>query len=93
MKKMTMILTVTALILCFASPNFAQGVKGIVAGINLANVSGDDVEVMGVEPSSLMGMVGGLFMVKPLNDNMGFRPELLYSQNGAKWEEDEEYVP
>ena len=87
MKKMTLIL-IAALVLCFIVPNtFAQNVKGVLAGVNMANVSGDDVEIMDVEPSSLMGLAGGLFMVKPLNDNMGFRPEFLYSQNGAKWEE------
>lgn len=87
MKKMIIIFTVAVLILCFTAPGFSQGTKGLLAGINLANVSGDDVEQQGIEPSNLMGMAGGLFMVKSFNDNMGFRPELLYSQLGAKYEE------
>lgn len=86
MKKMTMIL-IAALILCFIVPNTFAGVKGILAGINMANVSGDDVE----DSKNLMRMAGGAFMIKPLNDNMGFRPELLYNQLGAKWENGGEF--
>ena len=89
MKKMTMLLITAVLLLCFVVPNtFAQSVKGVLVGLNMANISGDDVDMFG-EPSNLMGLAGGLFMVKPLNDNMGFRAELQYSQNGAKYDLDE----
>ena len=86
MKKMTMII-IAALVLCLIVPNAFAGVKGILAGINMANVSGDDAE----DSKNMMRMAFGAFMVKPLNDNMGFRPELLYSQHGAKWENGGEF--
>jgi len=86
MKKITFLL-VAVLVLCFVIPNtFAQNVKGVLAGINMANVSGDDADAL-TDPSNLMGIAGGLFMVKPLNDNMGFRAELLYSQNGVLYDD------
>lgn len=86
MKKISMIL-IAALLVCFFIPTtFAQGAKGILVGLNMANVTGDDVE----ESESLMGLAGGIFLTKPLNDNISFRPELQYSQNGASNDADED---
>jgi hypothetical protein len=88
MKKITILVLTFALVFVTAS-SFAQGItaKGLLAGLNLASVSGDDMEVDGVDPSSSMGFAGGAFLVFGFSDNLGFRPEVQYGQHGAKWEE------
>lgn len=90
MKKLTiLVLTFTFALILVTASSFAQGItaKGLLAGLNLASISGDDMELDGVDPSSSLGFAGGAFLVFGFSDNMGFRPEVQYGQHGTKWEE------
>ena len=60
---------------------------GVKAGANLANLdfSGDDVDV---SFDRRVGLVAGAFMLVPMTETFGFQVEGLYSQKGAKFEED-----
>ena len=60
---------------------------GVKAGANFANLdfSGDDVDV---SFDRRVGLVAGAFMLVPMTDTFGFQVEGLYSQKGAKFEED-----
>lgn len=57
---------------------------GLKAGVNLANFHGDDVE----DHKSKIGFCGGGFIAFGLGKVVVIQPELLYSQKGAKWEEE-----
>ena len=59
------------------------GVKG---GVNIATLKIDDDED-NPDIKSKIGAVGGLFVGKQINDNIGWRLEGLFSQKGAKDEE------
>ncbi len=65
----------------------AQGLtsKGIKVGLNFANVTGDTVEG---ELESKTGFALGGFIVLGITDNLGIRPEVLYSMKGYKSELD-----
>src|SRR5687767_7439284 len=60
---------------------------GIKAGVNFANIN---VEGEGVDVSfdNRTGLVGGVFVVWPLSGAFGVQTEALYSQKGAKIDED-----
>jgi len=63
---------------------FAQDVKyGVKGGLNIANLGGDDPE----GDSKASFYLGG-FVTFQLNKNFEFQPELVYSQQGSKAEED-----
>lgn len=65
------------------SYGYAQDIKyGVKAGLNLTNVVGDDVEDVDMKS----GLYLGAFLTVPLNDNLTFQPELLYSRQGWKEE-------
>lgn len=53
---------------------------GLLAGINSATVGGPDAD----DAERRSGFIGGLTVFKPLRNGWGIRPELLYSQKGAK---------
>lgn len=53
---------------------------GIMAGVNLAKVGGEDTE--GV--SNRTGLMGGIYVDMPVANAVSIRPELLYSMQGAK---------
>ena len=55
---------------------------GIKAGINFANVT----KSSDINNSSRSGFHGGLFMAPPSKGVMGFRTELLFSQQGYNYE-------
>jgi hypothetical protein len=63
----------------------AQTIVGITGGINMANISGDDTEMLGSEPEMFMRFAAGAFLNIPISDGLAFRPEVLYAQKGAKW--------
>jgi len=64
-----------------ASFSYAQDLKfGVKAGLNLSNIVGDDVE----DADMKAGLYFGGFLNTPLNDNLSFQPELLYSRQGWK---------
>lgn len=52
--------------------------KGFKAGLNLANISGDDAE----GSSTLMGFAFGGFMTYNFSPNMAIQPEILYTMKG-----------
>lgn len=56
---------------------------GFKAGLNLANLSGDDVEGL----DSKIGFAGGGFLAIDASEQIRIQPELLYTMKGAKDEE------
>ncbi len=83
-KRMT-ILFIFALLVTI-STTYAQGITGgLKAGMNIANVHGDDVEGIGYE--SKMGFCAGGFITFKVANIVAIQPEVLYTQKGTKWEE------
>ena len=75
-------LQLMALALC-ARAALAQAPAGptrveIMAGVNLAKLSGSD------GADNRVGLVAGVGLVKPLAPNWSFQPELTYAMKGAK---------
>ena len=87
MKKLPIIALVLLLTAFFISTVSAQGIvaKGLKAGLNMANFSGDDVE----DSKMKMGMVIGGFITYSVNEQLSLQPEIYYAMKGAKI--DEEY--
>ncbi|RXQ97611.1 PorT family protein [Ancylomarina salipaludis] len=76
MKKILVVICVL-----IASYGYAQDVKfGAKAGLNLSNLVGDDVDDVDMKA----GLYFGGFLNLPLNNNLSFQPELLYSRQGWK---------
>jgi len=66
-----------------ASLSYAQDLKfGVKGGLNLSNLVGDDVEDVDMKA----GLYFGGFLTVPLNDDLSFQPELIYSRQGWKEE-------
>ena len=61
---------------------------GVKAGANFANLdfSGDDVDL---SFDRRIGFIGGAFMLFPVSPTFGLQVEGLYSQKGAKFDEDD----
>lgn len=59
---------------------------GVKAGVNIAKLKFED-SADNDEVKSLIGAVGGVYLSKPVNDNVSVRVEGLFSQKGAKDEE------
>ncbi len=84
MKKSMFVLMIAAMTIFAASPLFAEGMMfGVKAGLNLANVMGDDAE----ETSMKVGAVGGVFMCYDITEIFALQPELLFTMKGAKYDE------
>lgn len=84
-KEMGRILTLIIMFLIIAlntSYVSAQGIvaKGFKGGINLANVSSDDVD----DPSSKLGFAIGGFITFNLMEQILLRPEIYYTSTGFK---------
>ena len=79
---MKKLLYVLAAFLCFVliTPNQADAQLGIRAGVNMANVSGDNTD--GLETN--LGFHFGIDYEKAIGESLTFRPGLLYSGKGAK---------
>jgi hypothetical protein len=92
MKKHVILVLALAALVAFSSPLFAQDGKmmfGVKAGLNMANVTGDEAPD---ETSMKMGAVGGVFMCYKITDIFAIQPELLYTQKGATIDEgDDEF--
>jgi hypothetical protein len=84
-------LLVLLLVFAFAFAANAQTIFGITGGVNMAKMTGDDVEVPGYDQTFIMGIAGGLFANMPIGEGLAFRPEVLYSQTGGKWEAGDDY--
>jgi hypothetical protein len=59
--------------------SFAQMQAGLKAGLNIANLSGDDVE----GSDSKTGFAGGAFFTYQLSSMFAIQPEVYYSMKGA----------
>lgn len=69
----------------------AQAKFGVKAALNFAKFAGDDKDFgIGIDPKFRMGLALGGFANVGLSDKFSFQPELLYSMEGAKYEEDGE---
>ena len=70
--------------LAFAGAANAQGAAfGLKAGVNFANIAGDDTDDL----SSRTGFIGGGFVEFPMSPAISIQPEVFYSQKGAKFTE------
>ena len=69
-----------------ALPAAAQTTFGVRAGLNVADVSNtfEDFDDFGVDAQPRLGFVGGVFAEVPLSPSFAVRPEVLYSQKGAR---------
>lgn len=87
MKKVFILMTILSVVFIGVLP--AQGLGyGVKAGLNLANLTGDDVEDSKIK----LGATIGGFATIPLGDKLVIRPELLFTQKGARYKESEEGV-
>jgi hypothetical protein len=64
----------------------AQLSFGGKAGLNLATITGDDVEDLKMKP----GLYVGLQVQVPITESFYFQPELVYSMQGAKYDDGED---
>jgi hypothetical protein len=76
MKKLFTVLLVFA---AFTSISLAQMQIGPKAGLNIANLSGDDVE----DTDSKTGFSGGVFFMYKLSNMFAIQPEAYYTMKGA----------
>lgn len=77
---MKKLFTTAAVMLIFAAGAFAQLSGGVKAGLNLANLGGDDVEDAKIRPSI---HIGG-YVNYAFSETFSIQPELLYNSVGAK---------
>jgi hypothetical protein len=82
MKKLMFVLMAAAIMLFAVSAFCADGkmMFGVKAGLNMANLTGDNVDNTSIK----MGMVGGAFMCYKITDIIAVQPELLFVMKGAK---------
>jgi hypothetical protein len=83
MRKSFRIFAVTAIALAATALTAqAQQAKqfGIVAGVDFADITGDDFS----GTSSKTGFVGGLYLAIPMGDRVAIEPEVLYASKGAQ---------
>jgi Outer membrane protein beta-barrel domain len=71
--------TLMFLVCIFSTLSFAQMQLGIKAGLNLANLSGDDIS----DTDSRTGFAGGLFFMYQFSDMFAIQPEAYYTMKGA----------
>jgi len=68
----------------------AEGIGfGAKVGLNMANLTGDDVDD---EAKMKLGATIGGFATIPLGDKLTVRPEVLFTQKGARYKESENGV-
>lgn len=80
MKKL--LFTAAIAVLGFTSANAQEVQFGVKAGVNLATITGDDIE----DNSSKVGFhVGGVAEIK-ISEKFSVQPELIFSQQGTKSE-------
>jgi hypothetical protein len=77
-----------ALFVAMPAVSAAQGpvTIGVKAGLNIAKLKFEDSADQD-NVKSLLGANGGLYLSKPVNDNVSVRVEGLFSQKGAKSED------
>jgi len=72
---------ITVLIIC--STSYAQIQIGPKAGLNIANIGGDDSDFLGESLDSRTGFSGGIFFMYQFNKFFAIQPEAYYSMKGA----------
>ena len=91
MKKIMVLIVVLAFV--FTSSLMSQGLGfGAKAGLNMAKFTGDDASYEDTNPKFKLGGTFGGFITMPLGDKLTIRPEVLFTQKGAKYKESEEGV-
>lgn len=77
-----MFISLVLLTLFFASVS-AQGLtgKGLKGGLNIATLTGDDVENEGKK--SKLGLCAGGFITYSINDIFAIQPEVLFTMKGV----------
>lgn len=81
------IIIITLALVAATSMVYAQGITGgLKAGMNIANIHGDDVEDFGYE--SKTGLCVGGFVAFNVANIVAIQPEVLYTQKGAKYEDE-----
>jgi hypothetical protein len=76
---MKKILTLLFVLSLFSIMSFAQMQAGLKAGLNIANLSGDDID----SPDSKTGFAGGAFFTYQFSPMFAIQPEVYYSMKGA----------
>lgn len=76
--------TLIFILLVFTSFTSAQMQLGLKAGLNIANVGGDDADqLFDQSPDSRTGFNGGLFFIYQFNNLFAIQPEAYYTMKGA----------
>jgi hypothetical protein len=73
------ILTLFLILIAFTSFSVAQMQIGPKAGLNISNLSGDDVQ----DTDTKTGFGGGLFFMYKFSDMFAIQPEAYYTMKGA----------
>jgi hypothetical protein len=68
----------------------AQIKFGVKAGANFYKFGGDDAKIGDISPKLKIGLAGGGIVNIPISEMFSVQPEVLYSMEGAKYEEDGE---
>lgn len=95
MKKLFVVTTIAlmAVFIISSASVYAQKLSvGMKAGVNIATLYGDGVDVFfeGLDKKVKTGASFGVFITYNINDIFAVQPELLYSKKGIKVEEDME---
>lgn len=81
-------IAIVAMCAFVAPANAEKMMFGVKAGLNMANLTGDDVE----DNSMKMGAVGGVFMSYDLTEIFAIQPELLFTMKGTTFGEGSDEV-
>jgi hypothetical protein len=77
------LLSLTFLLILFIPPLNAQPQIGPKAGLNIANVAGDDADILGESLDSRTGFTGGIFFMYQFSNLFAIQPEAYYTMKGA----------
>jgi len=75
--------SLTFLLTLFITPLNAQMQIGPKAGLNIANIVGDDANFFGLDLDSRTGFTGGIFFMYQFSDLFAIQPEVYYTMKGA----------
>jgi len=92
MKKVFVLMMILAIVFIGILP--AQGMGfGVKGGLNMAKWTGDDIDEItdgGLDQKYATAFSVGGFLTLPLGNTITIRPEVLFTQNGAKFDGSEE---
>jgi len=77
------LLFLTFLLTLFITPLNAQTQIGPKAGLNIANVVGDDAQFFNQDLDSRTGFTGGIFFMHQFSNLFAIQPEAYYTMKGA----------